>query len=610
MLGSTSLHLELVFGLRNQATFEQCLASLSDPTSPNYGHFLNATTLEPYVPTPGEKQSMVAFLEGAGFNVSNAPSPIVLRLTGTVNVISRTFGTRLGLYQQGSSSFYSPDTEPELPQDFAMITNAITGLDNFSSVGPAESPCTGPYCPQGVQVGYGLSKLFGSGYNGAGQTVAIVSAPGDNNTQGAINTFSSEYGLSSVTLSILYPDGTPSSWNNGWAAEAAMDVEAVHSVAPGAGIVMLYDTGDIMNSVDYVASNHLAGIVANSWIYVCASGVCSDTELPSATVASVDSRLATDVAQGLTILFASGDNGAKPDGTNLGTEFPASDPNVLAVGATNLALTGCSSTTNTCTSYGSETGASNSGGGYSGYFAEPSWQTSTIGSVSGRAVPDVSMLGYSPGIWVYSTTTNGCVNGKSSPGWFACSGTSLSTPLWAGFLAIALQMRNGVAFGNIGPKLYQVASSQFYSSYFHDVTSGSNNGYSAGTGWDPVTGWGSPIASNLVQALYAFDFRLYNSGGSSNLGGITIARGSSGSVTITGSLVSGTAQTVTLSCSQANGSALPSGISCGSASGTPSFATSLTVRVSSSAPPGRYTIKVTGAAGSITRITLFTLNVT
>jgi subtilase family serine protease len=497
---STILQLELVFALRNEASFIQCLASLSDPTSPNYQHFLNATTLEPYVPTPGQKQSMVAFLERAGFTVSYAPSPIVLKLTGTVNAISRTFRTRLGLYQQGSGSFYSPDTEPKLPQNFAALTNAITGLDNFSSIRPAESPCTGPYCPQGVQIGYGLSNLFSAGYNGAGQTVAIVNAPGDKNTQAAINNFTLEYGLSSVTLDIRYPDGTPSSWNPSWAAEAAMDVEAVHSVAPGAGIVLLYDTADPMNGIDYVANNHLATIVSNSWVYTCTYGFCSDTELPPTWVSSHDSRLAIDAGLGLTMLFASGDDGSKPDGSNLGTEFPASDPNVLAVGATNLVLSGCG--TSTCAGYGSETGAVVSGGGYSGYFAEPSWQTSTIGSVSGRAIPDVSMFGYSPNFWVYSTTAKSCA-GASGAGWFPCAGTSLSTPLWAGVLAVALQIRGGTPFGNIGPRLYQLGASSSYSNDFHDIVSGSNDyhgspSYSATTGWDAVTGWGTPIANSLV----------------------------------------------------------------------------------------------------------------
>ena len=180
-------------------------------------------------------------------------------------------------------------------------------------------------------------------------------------------------------------------------------------------------TVNLMRAVDYVATNHLATIVSNSWAYTCTGSLtwCSDTQLnqqlPS-LIPNVDAELSFDTAQGLTILFASGDEGAKPDGTNFGTEFPGSDPNVLAVGGTDLTLTGCD--TSSCSGYGSESGASVSGGGYSGYFAEPSWQVSTLGDRSGscpggvcRAVPDVSMIGGNDavggvGFWVYSTISN------------------------------------------------------------------------------------------------------------------------------------------------------------------------------------------------------------
>ncbi|MGA2784320.1 MAG: hypothetical protein ABSF09_06455, partial [Candidatus Bathyarchaeia archaeon] len=294
-------------------------------------------------------------------------------------------------------------------------------------------------------------------------------------------------------------DGTPSTYDPGWASETAMDVEAVHTVAKGAGIVLLYDSFSLMNAIDYVATNNLAKVVSNSWTYGCGSGSCSDTQLSSSLVSSVHSRLMADVALGLTICFASGDEGAKPDGTNLGTEFPASDPNVLAIGATDLVLAG--SCTNTCAGYGSESGWSGSGGGYSGHFSESSWQTSTIGVKTGRAVPDVSIVGQGGTFWVYSTASDKCGRGGNSAGWFGCGGTSLSTPLWAGFIGILLQLKGTGSFGNIGPLIYQTASGPKYSTIFHDVKSGSNNGYSASTGWDPITGWGTPIADLLAQTL-------------------------------------------------------------------------------------------------------------
>ena len=506
LLGAVSnqsiIKMEMVLNVRNPTSFNACLASLNDPTSPNYGHYLNQTTLKPYLPTPGQIASISAYLSRHGINVASGASPLVLQLTASTAAVESTLNVKLNLYSNsttGKHSYYGVSSDPSLPSNFATLVNGIQGLDNYSTIIPAESPCSSPYCPQGVQIGYGLSSLYSSGFNGAGQSVAIVDVPGDPNIQSALNTFDSQYGLPATTISLYTPDGTPGSYDPGWASETAMDVEAVHSIAPGAHIVLLYDIGDLMDSVDYVATNHLAKIVSDSWTYGCGSGSsCSDTELSSALVSSVDTRLALDAAQGLTILFASGDEGARPDGSTLGTEFPSSDPNVLAVGANNLALSGCSTTT--CTGYGSESGAVISGGGISAHFAEPSWQTATIGSRGGRGVPDVSMFGYNPGFWVYSTSSSGCGRGGNSAAWFSCAGTSLSTPLWAGVLAVALQFRGGESFGNIDPLLYHLAAGSGYSSIFHDITSGSN-GLSAGTGWDPVTGWGSPIANTLASAI-------------------------------------------------------------------------------------------------------------
>ena len=580
---SMQLHMELVFNVRNSVQFKQCLSSLSDPASNNYGHFLNSTTLKPYLPTPGQKSSVVAFLETNGFTVTEGFSPLVLNVNGTVVRAEQMFGVKIGLYGTGSnSSFYATDSDPSLPMNLAGLTRGILGLDNYTTVNPAESPCSGPFCPKSIQVGYSILSLLASGKDGTGTKVAIVDRAGDPNIQAAINVFSTQYGLPSTTLDVYNPEGNPLSYDATWAPEVAMDVEAVRSVAPGAGIVLLYDTGDMITSIDYVANNHLASIVSNSWSYICGTNQpCSDAQLPLANVLSVDSRLQIDASQGLTILFASGDYGAKPDGSNLGPVFPASDPNVLAVGATNLALTGCGSST--CAGYSSESGAPVSGGGISGVFQEPTWQASTIGSKSGtciggscRAVPDVSMLGLNPGIWVYSTISAGaCKTANGQAGWYGCSGTSLSTPLWAGFLAIALQMKGVGSFGNLGPKLYQVASGAAYPTAFHDITSG-NNGWVAGPGWDLVTGWGSPIASVLATLLVQSISLAPNRGGIGT------------SVAITGS---GFTSDDT-SCSIAS---LPSGLMSSPACTIANGSVTASFAVASGAALGSYTVTVTGS---------------
>ncbi|MGA8856054.1 MAG: S53 family peptidase [Candidatus Bathyarchaeia archaeon] len=612
MSTSFVLHMEVVFKMQNPDKFSKCLAAISDPSSPEYGHFLNATTLAPFVENPIQKALVKAFLTAKGFNVTDGASPLVLNVLGSTGVVQNAFQVHVNFYETTKNlAFYSADTDPTLPQPITNLVQYIAGLENYTTVKPAETPCSGPYCPQGIQIGYSISTLISSGYTGSGQKVGVVDVPGDPHSQTAINTFDTQYGLPATTLDIIYPDGTPTSWNPGWASEAAMDIEAVHSVAPGAKIVLAYDKVDPMNGVDYVASNGLASVISNSWTYGCVSPIsCSDIQLDSTfsgLVSSVDSRLAVDAALGVTILFASADEGAKPDGTTFGTEFPASDPNVLAVGATNLVLNGCG--TKTCTGYGSETGAYISGGGYSGYFSEPSWQTSTIGSTSAhcttghlhltcRAVPDISMLGFDPAFWVYSTASDMCGTVLiTKPGWFGCAGTSLSTPLWAGFIAVALQVKGGGQFGIIAPLLYSLGAGTHYPTLFHDVTAGSND-YSAGTSWDPVTGWGTPIGIYLALAMGP-NFTVTNSGG------IIVDQGSSGSTQVTVTLHSGPVQPVALACT--GGLPLWSYCSFNPSSAVPSYTSTLTISSEPSTPAGSYNVIVNGTFGIVTNSTNFNL---
>lgn len=500
------LNLDLVFKIRNYDSFTACLASIQDPASPNFRNFLNASTLAPYIPTPGERASFKSYFENNGFVVEDGASPLVLKLTGTVQQASSVFNVNLDVFSQGKAAFYSPTGDPVLPQNFASVTSGIIGLDNYTHIRASESPCSGPYCPQGIRVGYSLTSLYSAGLNGTGVNVAIVGEAGDPDIQTSMRTFDTQYNLPKVKLTLLFPDGVPtnsSGYSLGWTLENALDVEAVHTVAPGAGIILIYSdplNPDLFGDIDFVAAHKLASIVSNSWTIGCPFE-CSDTQVASnSTLTSYDLRLAMDAAQGLTILFASGDEGSRPDRaasfpSDIGTEYPSSDPNVLAVGATDLNLN-CGPMT--CSGYNGETGAYLSGGGYSGAFPEPAWQYSTIGPTplvggrSGRGVPDVSMLGgTAQQFWTYTAFFFG---------WTPEAGTSLSTQLWAGFLAIAAQGRGG-PLGNVDQLIYQLGSGASYATLFHDVVTGSNGDYTANVGWDPVTGWGSPIADNLAREI-------------------------------------------------------------------------------------------------------------
>src|SRR5262245_13087072 len=140
-----------------------------------------------------------------------------------------------------------------------------------------------------------------------------------------------------------------------------------------------------------------------------------------------------------------------------------------------------------CAGYGSERGWSGSGGGVSQVFARPAYQTGCgVPGGTTRLVPDVALESdTSPGNYV---AENG--------GWYIVGGTSGAAPQWAGFFAELNQRLGGTGLGNPGPRLYGLCGT----SAFHDITLGSNGDYSAGTGYDLVTGLGTIEARNFLNA--------------------------------------------------------------------------------------------------------------
>jgi subtilase family serine protease len=187
-----------------------------------------------------------------------------------------------------------------------------------------------------------------------------------------------------------------------------------------------------------------------------------------------------------TFLAASGDSGA------LAPWYPAYSPNVVAVGATTLTI-GPSS------SYVSESGWSGSGGGFTKLEPEPAFQQG-VQDMGLRSSPDVAFLGDpADGVATYDSFD------LANDPWIIGGGTSLATPCWAGLIAIADQLRAKMGGRPLNgatqtlPALYSLPSSDF-----HVITSGFNGLYTAGPGYNEVTGLGSPVANRLVPALAAY----------------------------------------------------------------------------------------------------------
>jgi len=339
--------------------------------------------------------------------------------------------------------------------------------------------------PSAIQSVYNLSGLSPSSNAGAGQIIAIVDAYNDPTALSDLNVFNAKYGYAALStctslsqsgacFEVDEPSGKPNN-NADWGLEESLDIEWAHAEAPGAKIVLVEaktnSNANLYAAVD--AANSLGATeVSMSW-----GGGESSSE------ASSDSHF---THAGTFYTASAGDSGH-------GVIYPSSSPDIIAVGGTTL--NGCSGTS--CSGFTSETTWSGSGGGVSAYESLPGYQSSYTGAVSGattisgltggkRGVPDVSFVGNpSTGVSIYDSTA---YEGQS--GWWTVGGTSVGAPNWAGILAAGAAAGSTALQGN--SRIYSGGSANL-----RDITSGTNGtcgtDCTAGTGYDLVTGLGSPV---------------------------------------------------------------------------------------------------------------------
>ncbi len=382
------------------------------------------------------------------------------------------------------------------------------------------SPWSTAFSPSQVVKGYGFDqvKVGGIQQQGQGQTVVIIDAFDDPAFVSATDITSSAFlasDLHQFDLEYNLPEsngfftkmdqrgGTdyPTA-DSGWDGEISLDVEWVHALAPLAKIILM--EGDSAGFSDlfsgaaaYAGQHDLGSVVTMSFGSGEFNGETSFQNLFNAS--------------GVSFLESTGDNGSTGSGgVDRNSGFAGFLPNVVAVGGTSLSL-------NSNGTYNSESGWSGGGGGLSSFISQPSYQsgitihsgTSTVNPKGKRAEPDVSMIADpNTGVSVYDS-----VNGGTSDPWFQVGGTSLASPSFAAVMAIANEIRADYNLAPLTgatdtlPDLYSLmGNSTTYSDDFHDVTTGSNaqgfgNRYSAGTGYDLVTGIGTPKVPGLVTDL-------------------------------------------------------------------------------------------------------------
>jgi len=422
------------------------------------------------------------------------------------------------------------------------------------------APCG--YDPQQLQGAYGLTSAIAGGTDGSGVRVAITDAYASPTARSDANTYATKHGQKKLSSS-QYTEVLPSSYRygyddatngdlcgeQGWYGEQTLDIEAVHATAPGADITYVAspscDNTDFAKTLIKIVSGHLADIVTNSW-----GGI--DESNGSALLDQVyTSTFQQAAVEGIGFYFSSGDSGDGAD-NNDGTptaQAPANNPYVTAVGGTSLAVgskdgraweTGWS----TGRSALSDDGASweptppgdylyGAGGGTSRVFTRPGYQKGVVpaslstrySSTPARVVPDISAVGDpTTGMLVGQTQT--FPDGTQKYSEYRIGGTSLSSPLIAGIMALADQ-KAGRAHGFANPALYALSgTSALYdvqarsgqaavrTDYVNgvddsdgtattlrsiDVTTGTI--LRARKGYDDITGIGSPKGAAFLKAL-------------------------------------------------------------------------------------------------------------
>jgi subtilase family serine protease len=545
----------------------------STPSSASYGKYISASEFRRrFAPSEQQVSAVRSWLKAQGFSIVYTPTNNhYVAAQGTVAQAEAAFSTTFGVYSVEGLTVQSPSSDIAVPNDLAADVTGVVGLDDSSafvetyhvvdknappSAGFRNAPplstfwneFTSPYpYPAGFTdvaspataswtvKGYTPAQIKGvygitGPQTGAGQTVAIIDAYASPTIMQDVNQWSTNRGLPTMNASQFTQVVPPGIYNKpqgpqqdpqGWYGEETLDVEAVHGMAPGARIVYVggpNNRRDLDAAMNHVVDNQLAQIVTNSYGF--------PTELlPPGYIKPLEDTFIQAAAEGIGVYFSSGDTGDETSRFGFATpDWPAISPWVTSVGGTSLGIGatnnrvietgwgtsnyGCNKTSLVCTRlswlYGS-------GGGTSRIFPKPAYQSGLSGSF--RSIPDVAALG-DPQTGLLIGQTQSFPAGPSYDE-FRIGGTSLSSPIFAGLMALADQ-KAGHPHGFANPAFYANPGS------FYDVLSvktavarrNFNNGVDAtagtsdflrtfddysgsptqhtGPGWDNVTGLGTP----------------------------------------------------------------------------------------------------------------------
>jgi kumamolisin len=475
---------------------------------------------------PAAYADTLSYFRSAGLRPTTQPADrITLGLTGPAAGVDTAFGTRLMAGTLDGTPVLFPATPPSVPAELSREVAGVVGLSegftrfSFDLAPLAPSPSAQPganpsdtntVTPDLARQFYDLGSLTDLGGSEAyptGLSIAVV-LWGNGPSPADLSAFFNDSSLypSSLPKPTIHSynvagapppsDNAPFLPNALSVEELTLDTEWAASMAPGATIDIVYAPNG--PAPTYSPSTAALTVAVQKAVALDPAVISMSFGAPESSAGTLISDwtpLFTAAARNnTTILAATGDTGGDSTFNSSvcsgipSPEFPSSDPQVLAVGGTNVSVH-----LGVGDGY-SESGWSGSGGGFSDRFSAPTWQSGTVSTVRAnghRGMPDVSASAADDYLFFNSTSQ-------------MARGTSFATPLWAGLVA-DIDAKWGHRLGFFTPSLYHVGSVEGtggIGSGLADITSGGNCvARTATAGWDAVTGWGSPHAAVLYDDL-------------------------------------------------------------------------------------------------------------
>ncbi|MGA2886781.1 MAG: S53 family serine peptidase [Terracidiphilus sp.] len=506
------MQLDIVLPLGDQAGLDAFLSELSNPTSPSFRQYLTPQEFTArFGPSQANYDAVVALVKANGLTVvGGSRDGMDVQVKGPVSAIETTFHVNMRTYQHPTENrvFYAPDSEPSVDLPFALWH--VSGLDNFSIPHPMlvkrsefaaslgidaknlVSHATTGSGPSASFLGSDMRAAYygGTALTGAGQNLGLLEFLGTDLAD-LTTYFKNAKQTNTVPITLLSTDGTSTSCVDSRAGgdcddtEQTLDMTQAIGMAPG-----------LASLTEYIGSTDTAMISAMTTHSPLPTTIGCSWGWTPADPTTLNPFFEKMAAQGQNFFAASGDDSTW---STRNEAWPADNAFIVSVGGTDLVTASAGG------AWKSETAWVDSGGGISpDKIAIPTWQqlsgvinSSNKGSTTLRNGPDVSANANFTFYTCSDQTT--CLANEFG-------GTSFAAPMWAGYIALVNQqlVANGDAtIGFLDPLLYAIGVSSSYDTDFHDITSGKSGSFSAVTGYDLVTGWGSPNGTGLLNALVA-----------------------------------------------------------------------------------------------------------